>query len=182
VKVFLINIMSHKWNELLLKQRLAEVTHFVFDVDGVMTDGTIGCLASGEMFRTFNVRDGYAFDRAVGAGYEICIITGGNQEGVRKRMEYLKVKHIYMGSGGKSKLDIYLKYLSDNNIDESKVLYMGDDIPDLEVMKRSSLLSVCPMDAVQEIIEGSKAISTKSGGHGAVREVIEWVMKAQNKW
>lgn len=174
--------MTNNWNSIKLQQRLQQITHFVFDVDGVMTDGSIGSLASGEMFRTFNVRDGYAFERAIKAGYEICIITGGSQDGVRKRLEYLKVKHIYMGSGGKSKLDIYLKYLSDYRIDESKLIYMGDDIPDLEVMARPDLLSICPADAVPEILENSKTIATKNGGKGAVREVIEWVMKAQNKW
>lgn len=174
--------MNSNWNTIRLENRLKEITHFIFDVDGVMTDGSIGSLASGEMYRTFNVRDGYAFERALKAGYEICIITGGNQDGVKKRLEYLKVNHIYMGSGGKSKVDIYKKYLADHKVNEQNVLYMGDDIPDLEVMQRETLLSICPADAVEEILQNSKAISTKNGGKGAVREIIEWVMKAQNKW
>lgn len=165
-----------------LAVRLKNIQHFIFDVDGVMTDGSLGSLASGEMFRTFNVRDGYAFERAVKAGYRICIITGGNQEGVAKRMEYLKIKDLYMGSGGKSKLSIYENYISENNIPESEVLYMGDDIPDLEVMARPSLLSAAPKDAVAEILAVSDYVSTKKGGKGAVREVIEMVMKAQGKW
>lgn len=165
-----------------LNERLKKITNFIFDVDGVMTDGTLGSLASGEMFRTFNVRDGYAFERAVNAGYRICIITGGNQEGVQKRMEYLKIKDLYMGSGGKSKLSIYEKYIAENNISETEIIYMGDDIPDLEVMDKPDLLSTAPKDAVDEILKVANYISTKKGGKGAVREVIEMVMKAQGKW
>ncbi len=165
-----------------LEARLKNISNFIFDVDGVMTDGSLGSLASGEMFRTFNVRDGYAFERAVKAGYRICIITGGNQEGVAKRMEYLKIKDLYMGSGGKSKLSIYENYLAENNIDENLVLYMGDDIPDLEVMAKPNLFAAAPKDAVNEILKVSNYISTKKGGKGAVREVIEMVMKAQGKW
>jgi 3-deoxy-D-manno-octulosonate 8-phosphate phosphatase (KDO 8-P phosphatase) len=165
-----------------LTEKLKNIKHFIFDVDGVMTDGSLGSLASGEMFRTFNVRDGYAFERAVNAGYRICIITGGNQEGVQKRMEYLKVKDLYMGSGGKSKLSIYEKYIADNKIPETEVIYMGDDIPDWEVMARPQLLAAAPKDSVNEILEVANIITQKKGGKGAVREVIEMVMKAQNKW
>ena len=165
-----------------VKERLKKITNFIFDVDGVMTDGTLGSLASGEMFRTFHVRDGYAFERAVNAGYRICIITGGNQEGVQKRMEYLKIKDLYMGSGGKSKLSIYEKYIAENNIPEAEIMYMGDDIPDLEVMAKPDLLSTAPKDAVDEILKVANYISTKKGGRGAVREVIEMVMKARGDW
>lgn len=166
----------------LLTDRLKNIKHLIFDVDGVMTDGTLGSLASGEMFRTFHVRDGYAFERAVKAGYRICIITGGNQEGVQKRMEYLKIKDLYMGSGGKSKIDIYKKYITENKIAENEILYMGDDIPDLEVMQRSEVLSIAPKDAVDEILGVANYTTNKKGGKGAVREVIEMVMKAQEKW
>lgn len=165
-----------------LEQRLQKIKHFIFDVDGVLTDGTLGSLASGEMFRTFHVRDGYAFERAINAGYRICIITGGNQEGVAKRMEYLRVKDVFMGSGGKSKLSIYQKYIADNNISEEEILYMGDDLPDLEVMQRNQILRAAPKDAIKEIIKISDIISSKKGGKGAVREVIEMVMKAQDNW
>lgn len=165
-----------------LNERLKKITNFIFDVDGVMTDGTLGSLASGEMFRTFNVRDGYAFERAVNAGYRICIITGGNQEGVQKRMEYLKIKDLYMGSGGKSKLSIYEKYIAENNILETEIMYMGDDIPDLEVMSKPDLLSAAPKDAVDEILKVANYISSKKGGKGAVREVIEMVMKSRGEW
>ncbi len=166
----------------ILNERLKQIKHLIFDVDGVMTDGTLGSLASGEMFRTFHVRDGYAFERAVKAGYRICIITGGNQEGVAKRMEYLKIKDLYMGSGGKSKIDIYLKYISENNIAENEVLYMGDDMPDLEVMQREDVLSIAPKDAVDEILAVANYKTTKKGGKGAVREIVEMVMKAQGNW
>jgi 3-deoxy-D-manno-octulosonate 8-phosphate phosphatase (KDO 8-P phosphatase) len=165
-----------------LENRLIKITHFIFDVDGVLTDGSLGALATGEMFRTFNVRDGYAFERAVNAGYRICIITGGNQEGVAKRMEYLKIKDLYMGSGGKNKIAIYEKYITENNIDENTVLYMGDDIPDLQVMAKPNIFATAPKDAVKEILKIANYVSTKKGGKGAVREVIEMVMKTQGKW
>jgi 3-deoxy-D-manno-octulosonate 8-phosphate phosphatase (KDO 8-P phosphatase) len=174
--------MKQKLGSHQLVDRLKRITNFIFDVDGVMTDGSLGSLASGEMFRTFNVRDGYAFERAVNAGYRICIITGGNQEGVQKRMEYLKIKDLYMGSGGKSKLSIFEKYVTENNIPDNEILYMGDDIPDLEVMAKPELLSTAPKDSVNEILNIADYISTKKGGKGAVREVIEMVMKAQEKW
>jgi 3-deoxy-D-manno-octulosonate 8-phosphate phosphatase (KDO 8-P phosphatase) len=169
-------------NKMEIEEKLKIITNFIFDVDGVMTDGSLGSLASGEMFRTFNVRDGYACERAVNAGYRICVITGGNQIGVQKRMEYLKIKDIFMGSGGKSKLSIYEKYISDNAIDENTVLYMGDDLPDLEVMNRELVLSAAPKDAVAEILKVSDLVTSKKGGKGAVREVIEMVMKVQGKW
>jgi 3-deoxy-D-manno-octulosonate 8-phosphate phosphatase (KDO 8-P phosphatase) len=165
-----------------LEIRLKNITNFIFDVDGVLTDGSLGALASGEMFRTFNVRDGYAFERAINAGYRICIITGGNQEGVAKRMEYLRIKDLYMGSGGKSKLSIYENYVTENNIDENTILYMGDDIPDMDVMAKPNVFATAPKDAVTEILKIANYVSKKKGGKGAVREVIELVMKAQGKW
>lgn len=169
-------------NEIDFESRLKNITNFIFDVDGVMTDGSLGSLANGEMFRTFNVRDGYACERAYKAGFRICVITGGNQQGVRNRMEYLNIKDIFMGSGGLSKLSIYDKYITENMIQESSILYMGDDIPDLEVMQRPHVFSAAPKDAVNEILEISNYITSKKGGKGAIREVIEMVMKAQGKW
>jgi 3-deoxy-D-manno-octulosonate 8-phosphate phosphatase (KDO 8-P phosphatase) len=165
-----------------LEQQLKNIKHFIFDVDGVMTNGSIGCLASGEMFRTFHVRDGFAIERAINAGFRICIITGGSQAGVQKRMEYLKIKDLYMGSGGKSKIDIFQKYITENNISEEEILYMGDDLPDIEVMAKSKVLSAAPKDAVDEILAIADYIASKKGGKGAVREVVEMVMKAQSKW
>jgi 3-deoxy-D-manno-octulosonate 8-phosphate phosphatase (KDO 8-P phosphatase) len=165
-----------------LTEKLKKIEYFILDIDGVMTDGTIGCLETGEMYRTFHVRDGYAIERAINAGYKFCVITGGNQLGVQKRLEYLKIKDFFMGSGGKNKMNIYLEYINTKKIDEQKVLYMGDDIPDIDIMKREQLLAIAPANATSEILEISDIITTKKGGHGAVREAIEMVMKSQGNW
>ena len=159
-----------------------KISTFVFDVDGVMTDGSVHVLESGEHYRTFHIRDGYAIERAIKAGYRICVITGGNHAGMKKRMANLKIQDVYIGSGGASKLEIYLKWLIEKNITEEEVLYMGDDVPDLEVMLRPNLFATCPADACQDILDIANYQAKTTGGKGAVREVIERVMKTQGKW
>lgn len=162
--------------------KFSQITTFVFDIDGVMTDGNVHVLETGEHYRTFYIRDGYAIERAIQAGYRICVITGGKHEGVRKRLNNLKIHDIYMGSGGESKLQIYLRWLHDSGISEENILYMGDDLPDYQVMSRTTLFSTCPADACDEIISVSKYISNKNGGKGAVRDVIERVMREKDEW
>ncbi|MEA5140714.1 KdsC family phosphatase [Arcicella rigui] len=159
-----------------------QITTFVFDIDGVMTDGSVNVLETGEHYRTFHIRDGYALERAVQAGYRICVITGGKHEGVRKRLQNLKIHDVFMGSGGKSKLQIYQDWLNQVQIPENNILYMGDDLPDYEVMIRPELFSTCPADACDEILSISNYISPKNGGKGAVRDVIEQVMRAKGEW
>lgn len=159
-----------------------QITTFVFDIDGVMTDGSVNVLETGEHYRTFHIRDGYALERAVQAGYRICVITGGKHEGVRKRLQNLKIHDVFMGSGGKSKLQIYQDWLNQVQIPESNILYMGDDLPDYEVMIRRELFSTCPADACDEILSIANYISPKNGGKGAVRDVIEQVMRAKGEW
>lgn len=159
-----------------------QITTFVFDIDGVMTDGSVNVLETGEHYRTFNIRDGYALERAVQAGYRICVITGGKHEGVRKRLQNLKIHDVFMGSGGKSKLQIYQDWLNQVQIPENNILYMGDDLPDYEVMIRPALFSTCPADACDEILSIANYISPKNGGKGAVRDVIEQVMRAKGEW
>lgn len=159
-----------------------QITTFVFDIDGVMTDGSVNVLETGEHYRTFHIRDGYALERAVKAGYRICVITGGKHEGVRKRLQNLKIHDVFMGSGGKSKLQIYQDWLNQVQIPENNILYMGDDLPDYEVMIRPELFSTCPADACDEILSIANYISPKNGGKGAVRDVIEQVMRAKGEW
>ncbi len=159
-----------------------QITTFVFDIDGVMTDGSVNVLETGEHYRTFHIRDGYALERAVQAGYRICVITGGKHEGVRKRLQNLKIHDVFMGSGGKSKLQIYQDWLNQVQIPENNILYMGDDLPDYEVMIRPALFSTCPADACDEILSIANYISPKNGGKGAVRDVIEQVMRAKGEW
>jgi 3-deoxy-D-manno-octulosonate 8-phosphate phosphatase (KDO 8-P phosphatase) len=165
-----------------ITERFKRITTFVFDVDGVFTDGSVNALASGEMFRTFNIRDGYAVEKAIQQGYRVAIVSAGNQEGVRKRLQFLGIKDIFMGGPTDSKLDIYLGYVGRDHLDESQVLYMGDDLPDYKILSRPALLSTCPADAADEIQAVCDYISPKPGGRGAVRDVIEQVMHAQGNW
>jgi len=161
------------------KEYLADITTFIFDVDGVLTDGTITVTTDGEMLRTMNIKDGFALKTAVDAGFNLCIISGGSNEGVRKRLAGLGIKDIFLGAH--NKIEQLNAYLGKHNITKSQVLYMGDDIPDYPVMKLVGL-PCCPQDAVQEIKAVSKYISHKNGGKGAVRDVIEQVLKVQDKW
>jgi len=161
------------------KEYLHQITTFVFDVDGVLTDGTVHITSTGEMLRTMNIKDGYALKTAVDKGYNICIISGGTNEGVRLRLEGLGITDIYLGAHHKiEQLD---DYFSKKDVTPEQVLYMGDDIPDYPVMK-SIGLPCCPQDAVPEIKAISKYVSHKNGGNGAVRDVIEQVLKVQGNW
>ena len=161
------------------KEYLADITTFIFDVDGVLTDGTITVTTEGEMLRTMSIKDGFALKTAVDAGFNMCIISGGSNKGVRKRLTGLGLKDIYLGAH--NKIDQLNDYLSSNNIKLENVLYMGDDIPDYPVMQLVGL-PCCPQDAVPEIKAISKYISHKNGGKGAVRDVIEQVLKVHGKW
>ena len=137
------------------KEYLADITTFIFDVDGVLTDGTITVTTDGEMLRTMNIKDGFALKTAVDAGFNVCIISGGSNEGVRKRLAGLGIKDIYLGAH--NKIEQLNEYLNRPNITEQQVLYMGDDIPDYPVMKLVGL-PCCPQDAVSEIKSVSKYI------------------------
>jgi len=161
------------------KEYLQHITTFIFDVDGVLTDGTVTVTTSGEMLRKMSVKDGYALKTAVDCGFNVCVISGGTNEGVRKRLRTLGISDIYLGAH--HKVDPFEEYLDIYNIKAENVLYMGDDIPDVPVMKLVGL-PCCPQDAVPEIKNISKYISHNSGGKGAVRDVIEQVLKVQHKW
>ncbi len=163
----------------LPKKKLWHINTFIFDVDGVLTDGTVIALDSGEQARTFFVKDGWAITNALKKGYNVCIISGGGQLGTEKRLQFLGITDIFLNAGSKS--EVYAKYCSDKKIDPERVLYMGDDLPDLNVMLRSGI-STCPKDAARDILEISNYISPFNGGKGAVRDVIEQVMRIQDKW
>ncbi|MBQ4821311.1 HAD-IIIA family hydrolase [Aquimarina sp. MMG016] len=161
------------------KEYLQHITTFIFDVDGVLTDGTVIINTNGELLRTMNIKDGYALKTAVQQGFNVCIISGGKNEGVRKRLKGLGITDIYLGAHHKvEQLD---EYLDIYNIKTENVLYMGDDIPDLPVMEMVGL-PTCPQDAAAEVKEISKYVSFKKGGKGCVRDVIEQVLKVQGKW
>ena len=161
------------------KEYLQHITTFIFDVDGVLTDGTVAITTSGEMLQKMNIKDGYALKTAVDNGFNVCVISGGSNEGVRIRLRGLGITDIYLGSH--NKIEQLEEYLDIYNIKAENVLYMGDDIPDVPVMKLVGL-PCCPQDAAPEIKELSKYISHKKGGKGAVRDVIEQVLKVQDKW
>ncbi|MEH6407718.1 MAG: HAD-IIIA family hydrolase [Leeuwenhoekiella sp.] len=161
------------------KEYLKHITTFIFDVDGVLTDGSVQINTEGEMYRTMNTKDGYALKTAIGQGFKICIISGGTNEGVRSRLEGLGVTDIYLGAH--AKVDLLDEYFEKYDIKAENVLYMGDDIPDYPVMKIVGL-PTCPQDAVKEVKEIAKYVSHKKGGKGCVRDVIEQVLKVQGKW
>jgi len=158
-----------------------KITTFIFDVDGVLTDGNVLALESGEQARTFYIRDGYGIEKALEAGYKVAIISGGNQLGVRKRLEFLKIPYIFLGVNPNQKLEVFEKFVQENGLMTEEILYMGDDMPDFQVMQ-SGVLAACPEDASPDIQAISHFTSAFKGGRGAVRDVIERVMKTQNTW
>lgn len=161
------------------KEYLKNIDTFVFDVDGVFTDSTLLITSEGEMLRKMSVKDGYAVKTALQKGYKICIISGGTNEGVRSRLQALGVKDICLGAH--HKMDALKEYMDNHNVDVSTMLYMGDDIPDIPVMKAVALPS-CPQNAVQEVKAVSMYVSHKNGGDGCVRDVIEQVLKVKGDW
>jgi 3-deoxy-D-manno-octulosonate 8-phosphate phosphatase (KDO 8-P phosphatase) len=165
--------------EISYKQLLPNITTLIFDVDGVLTNGMVTIMPDGELVRHMNIKDGYALKTAVDKGLNICIISGGTNEGVRKRLANLGITDIYLGAHDKIKQ--YNELVEKYTLKPENVLYMGDDIPDFPVMKLVGLPS-CPNDAVREIQEVSKYISDKKGGEGCVRDIIEQILRVQGKW
>lgn len=161
------------------KQKLKNITTLIFDVDGVLTDGSLILTADGEMVRTMNTKDGYAIRLAIKKGFRIVAITGGSDLMVEKRLRYLGLTDIYLGS--RNKLDSLEDLVFSYNLKPEEILFMGDDIPDLEVMKRVGL-ACCPNDAVADIRSICEYISLLDGGKGCVRDIIEQTMKVQGKW
>ena len=158
---------------------LKKIKALFFDVDGVLSAETIGMDANGDPMRTVNIKDGYAPQLAVKAGLHIAIITGGKTEAIRKRYEGLGIKDIFLGAAVKTKE--YQLLLDKYQLSPEEVLYMGDDIPDYEVLRLVGL-PCCPADAAPEIKQICKYISHRNGGYGCGRDVVEQVLKAHGKW
>lgn len=158
---------------------LTTVKAVIFDVDGVLSANMIPMHISGEPMRTANLKDGYAIMQAVKKGIVIAIITGGRTDAVRNRFEALGVSHIYMGAADKKK--DFVDFLEKTGLKPSEVAYMGDDIPDYEVMLQVGL-PACPADAASEVKSIAKYISHKNGGEGCGRDILEQIMKAQGLW
>ncbi|WP_238892304.1 KdsC family phosphatase [Blattabacterium cuenoti] len=158
---------------------MSNIDTFIFDVDGVLTDCTLNLFPDGSLIRRMSVKDGYALELTRKKGYNLCVITRGNDLMVFRRLRELNIRYIYHKVFNKKRcLDHYCKIL---NISKKKVLYMGDDIPDIEIMK-SVAFPCCPINAVQEVKDVSIYISPKKGGKGCVRDVIEKTLKIQNNW
>ena len=161
------------------KTLLNNIRAFVFDVDGVMTNGKVMITSDGEMYREMDTRDGFALKYALLKGFKIGIISGGTNEGVRKRLELLGVNKVYLGIHEK---DIaFDDFVSTFNINPDQVLYMGDDVPDVPVMEKVGV-STCPQDALPDVKRVVDYVSHKKGGDGCVREIVEQVMRVQDKW
>ena len=161
------------------KELLTRVDTFIFDYDGVFTNGTVFLMNEGGPLRTANVKDGYALRLANKKDYRIVIISGGRSQSVTNRFELLQIKTVFLGVD--NKYERFHKYISENDIKPENVLYMGDDIPDYRIMKEVGV-ATCPADAAEEIKEISHYISDYKGGEGCVRDVIEQVLKVQGKW
>jgi 3-deoxy-D-manno-octulosonate 8-phosphate phosphatase (KDO 8-P phosphatase) len=162
-----------------IKKMLNRVKAFAFDVDGVFTNGAVMLHPGGEFIRMMNIKDGFAVQHAVKMGYPIAIITGGYSKMVKKRFLALGVRDIYMKSANKN--IAFESFLKKYKLIAADVLYMGDDLPDYEVMKKSGF-PACPADAAEEIRKLSLYTSHKNGGEGCVRDVMEQVMRLQGKW
>lgn len=163
----------------MINYDLQKIKAVVFDVDGVLSASTIQMDGKGEPVRTINIKDGYAIQLAVKHGIRLAIMTGGHNENIRFRYEYLGVKDVYINCS--MKIRTWEELLSKYDLHEEEIIYVGDDIPDYEVMKRAGC-PCCPKDACTEIKEISTYVSDHEGGHGVARDILEQVLKAQGKW
>ncbi|TNE54504.1 MAG: 3-deoxy-D-manno-octulosonate 8-phosphate phosphatase [Bacteroidetes bacterium] len=160
------------------KLKLRNISTFMFDVDGVLTNGDVTVMGD-QMLRTLYAKDGYALQYAAKLGYKIFIITGGNSQDIKDRLLKLGIQEVHLRSG--NKLEVYLDIVKRHQLQNEEVLYMGDDIPDIRVMNTVQV-AACPQDAVAEIKSISDYHSPYNGGKGCVRDVIEQTLKVQSKW
>ncbi|MGZ5243492.1 MAG: KdsC family phosphatase [Bacteroidia bacterium] len=162
-----------------LFERIHKIRAFVFDVDGVMTDGKLLVLEGGEWVRQFHIKDGFALKHAIESNYKICVISGSGSVAIEERLTALGIAYINLHA--ENKMDVYNSFLLEHKLHISETLFMGDDIPDLECIKAAGL-AACPADAAQEIKQHAHFITHANGGDACVREVIELVLKSQEKW
>lgn len=163
----------------MINYDLSKIRGIIFDVDGVLSCETITMDESGVPLRTVNIKDGYAIQLAVKMGLQMCIITGARVESIRNRYEGLGVHDVHIGAS--VKINIYNEWKCKYGIADDEVIYVGDDIPDLEIMRMVGC-PCCPADACTEVKEASVYISQYNGGHGVGRDIIEQVLRAQSKW
>jgi 3-deoxy-D-manno-octulosonate 8-phosphate phosphatase (KDO 8-P phosphatase) len=160
-------------------EKIEYIKAFVFDCDGVMTDGTVQMTDDNTALRSFNIKDGYAVQLAVKQGYPIAIISGGNHKGITHRFESLGVKDVFLAQSHKE--EAFKTFCAKYNLKPEEIIYVGDDMPDIPLLKLCGI-PCCPKDAASDVKEVSHFISSKKGGKGCVREIIEMVLKAQNRW
>lgn len=163
----------------MINYDLKEVRAVIFDIDGVLSANTITLHPEGEPMRTVNIKDGYAMQLAVKQGLRIAIMTGADVKSIRMRYEKLGVKDIFTGCS--VKIQVYEKFLADNALSDEEVIFVGDDIPDYEVMSRCGC-PCCPADACPDIKRVSRYVSNQNGGYGVGRDILEQVLRAQGKW
>jgi 3-deoxy-D-manno-octulosonate 8-phosphate phosphatase (KDO 8-P phosphatase) len=161
------------------KELLRQINTFIFDYDGVMTDGSVIMTSDGEAYRISNVKDGYALQLAIKKGYRVAVISGAHSASMIHRMNAVMVTDLFLGV--ENKIPVYRDYIEKHNLSASHVLFMGDDIPDYALMLEAGV-SACPADAAEEIKSVAMYISNFPGGKGCVRDVIEQVLKVQGKW
>lgn len=161
------------------KEKLKDIKCFIFDVDGVLTNGMLHVTNDGKLLRAMNIKDGYALQLAIKKGYRVVIISGGKDEGVVIRLKNLGVSDIYVGIG--NKLQQLLAVMQEHHLTSAQLLYMGDDMPDAEAMKNCAI-ATCPYDAAPQIRDICHYISPVKGGDGCARDVIEQVLTLNNDW
>ena len=164
-----------------MEGRFSKIKAFAFDVDGVLTDGGILADLNGELYRVFDSKDGMAIRMAVMKGFHMAIITGGRSESIRQRFGScgIKPEDVYLRS--RAKIEDFEDFCQRHGLEPEEVMYFGDDLPDIPVMVACGC-GVCPSDAVDEVKEIARLISTKPGGKGCAREIIQTVLKEQGKW
>lgn len=161
------------------KEKLNKIKTLIFDIDGVITDGKVFVFENGEIVRNMNSKDSYAIQLAAKKGYRLAVISGGNSQPIKRALESLGVHDVFLSQ--RDKLDCYKDYITINELNEDEILYMGDDLPDYDVMKRVGL-AACPQNSAHEIKEICVYISNRNGGDGCVRDIIEQVMRCQGTW
>jgi 3-deoxy-D-manno-octulosonate 8-phosphate phosphatase (KDO 8-P phosphatase) len=161
------------------KEKLKDIKTLIFDVDGVFTDNSLYLLEGVQPMRKMNVKDGYALQLAVKTGFKVAIISGGKSLAVKERFQGLGLTEIHLGS--QDKMKVYTAFVAKYDIDPDSILYMGDDVPDREVMKLVGL-ACCPQDATDSIKEVSHYISPRKGGEGCVRDVLEQLLRLHGHW
>lgn len=161
------------------REKLKNITQFIFDYDGVLSDGRILFSDDGQQMRNGHVRDGYAIQLAQKLGLKVAIISGANTPGIQHRCSLLKIEDAFLGVC--NKIEVYEQFKKEKQLSDEEILFMGDDIPDYQIMQKVGI-ACCPADAARDIAHIAHYISPFKGGEGCVRDVIEQVLRAKELW